>query len=287
MKILSLNTWGGTMYVPLMEFVARQSKTVDVFCFQEVFRARRTAVGSRFRHSLFGDFSRALPGFRGVFCPTQSGTSLEREGPVDYPLAIGLALFVKKPLSFRTGHAFIHRHRDALLDDCSIRVPNGKRLHDPAVVRQWRGIFADKVLRRLPEALQYAVVKTPAGSCTVAHLKGLWYPGTKHDTPQRIAQSKKIIATLARFPGRKVLCGDFNLLPTTKSIRMIERVPLRNLITEYHIRDTRGPISHALHPDDPQFFADYAFVSPDVRVRSFRVPKVAVSDHLPLIVTVR
>ena len=45
----------------------------------------------------------------------------------------------------------------------------------------------------------------------------------------------------------------------------------------------RGPISNAKYPNDPQYFADYAFVSPGVNVTSFAVPVLPVSDHLPFV----
>lgn len=37
MKLITLNTWGGKQYEPLLEFLLKYSTDIDLFCFQEVF----------------------------------------------------------------------------------------------------------------------------------------------------------------------------------------------------------------------------------------------------------
>ena len=39
MKLITLNTWGGKLLNPLLEFVRKYSQDVDIFCFQEMYRA--------------------------------------------------------------------------------------------------------------------------------------------------------------------------------------------------------------------------------------------------------
>lgn len=79
-----------------------------------------------------------------------------------------------------------------------------------------------------------------------------------------------------------VLCGDFNLLPDTESIRIIEQARLKNLITENGIVSTRT--SHYTRADK---FADYIFVSQqNVEVKSFNVLPDEVSDHSPLVIEI-
>ncbi len=264
MKIISLNVEGGARYDPLVEYIRTQSKTTDVFCFQEVFRSRKECSGE-YRTTLYRDISRLLPDFSGNYCLIQRGVGYE-ENVVDHPISFGLAMFIKKKFTINNGHFFIHRHRNALNDDFA----SAQKLPPCIHINQ-------------PEALQYGTITSPhKHSYTIAHLHAIWHPGDKHDTPARIEQSKKIIARLSRFSGKTVLCGDFNLMPDTESIGMIEQAGYRNLIKEYNIQDTRGPINHERYPDSPQYFADYAFVSKDVSVRDFTVPQVRISDHLPL-----
>ena len=72
------------------------------------------------------------------------------------------------------------------------------------------------------------------------------------------------------------MTGDFNLLPNTKSLTMLEE-KLLNLIKKYEITSTRSVIHNK-----PDKYADYTLVSSDVVVESFSVPDVTVSDHLPM-----
>lgn len=109
-------------------------------------------------------------------------------------------------------------------------------------------------------------------------------PGHKLDTPARIKQSKAIINTAIRFKGPVIVGGDFNLLPETLSIRLFEKAGFRNLIKDFGIKDTRGRLNRQNYKsNEVQNFADFCFVSKEVKVENFEVPDVAISDHLPLI----
>ena len=79
-----------------------------------------------------------------------------------------------------------------------------------------------------------------------------------------------------------VLCGDLNLLPDTKSLKMIEEgLKMRNLVTEYGITSTRTP----LYTKEGKY-ADYILVGPGLTVKEFNVLPDVVSDHAPLCVDV-
>ena len=77
--------------------------------------------------------------------------------------------------------------------------------------------------------------------------------------------------------GKKILVGDFNLNINTKSLTILEKKMI-NLIKKYNIQTTRNK-----HFPGSEKFADYTFVSPDIKIRSFQVPHTEVSDHLPMI----
>lgn len=102
-------------------------------------------------------------------------------------------------------------------------------------------------------------------------------PEGKSDSEKRFKQSKIIIDFLGMFDCPKILVGDFNLLPDTESIAMIERAGMRNLIKEYNVTSTRTELYKK-----PLQFADYIFVSPEINVREFKVLPDVVSDHAPL-----
>ncbi len=89
--------------------------------------------------------------------------------------------------------------------------------------------------------------------------------------------SEKISEFIKGIQGEIVFCGDFNLLPDTQSIKIIEETGLRNLIAEYGITSTRT----ALYTK-PEKFADYMFVSKGLDVRGFTILEDVVSDHAPL-----
>lgn len=112
-------------------------------------------------------------------------------------------------------------------------------------------------------------------------------PGTKIDTRLRLKQSEIIIDTFADKKGPKIIGGDFNLNPDTKSIKMFEEAGYKNLIQEFKIKATRNKISWEQFANHPkfvkQFFADYCFTSNEVKVEKFEVPYNEISDHLPLI----
>ncbi len=107
-------------------------------------------------------------------------------------------------------------------------------------------------------------------------------PGTKRDTTIRINQSKKILEYFKNINEAKIIGGDFNLMPDTRSIQMFEENGYKNLIKEFKIKNTRNEVSWK-NFDNVQHFADYVFVSPDIKVKKFEVPYNEVSDHLPQI----
>lgn len=78
--------------------------------------------------------------------------------------------------------------------------------------------------------------------------------------------------------GPKILMGDFNLDPHTQSYAIIKDAGFECMVERYGISDTRTPLYEKTYSR----FADYALVTPDVRVRDFRVLPDVVSDHAAL-----
>ena len=274
MKLISLNIWGGKAYNALMPFIREHAPTTDVFCFQEVFRSDSGVEVYDGTHlNIFADIAAILPEFQAFFRLMQH--DLIDKGPIDVSDEMGLAMFVRPPLTVQN---------EGVLP--LYRTPGS-----------WE---RELDFSTLPHILQYARVACSGAPLTIASVHGISRPGTKRDTPERLEQSRRIVRFLEKEPGAKILCGDFNLMPDTESIAMIERVAakagqagppsqelrragMRNLIKDFGVTDTRGSLGHEKWPDSPQFFADYAFVSPEVKVKKFEVPQIPVSDHLPMI----
>lgn len=68
----------------------------------------------------------------------------------------------------------------------------------------------------------------------ISNFHGVAYPGSKLDTKLRIQQSKNILNLFKKQTGAKIIVGDFNLMPQTKSIALLERSGMKNLIKEYN-----------------------------------------------------
>jgi hypothetical protein len=127
----------------------------------------------------------------------------------------------------------------------------------------------------------------------VGGVHGKAAPGSKKDTKLRLNQSKTILDSFDPKKEPTIIGGDFNLMPQTQSIKMFEQAGYINLIKEFGITSTRNHFSweQAKEIEEKggrkyfgiQTFADYAFVSPGVKVQKFEVPDIEISDHLPLI----
>ena len=127
----------------------------------------------------------------------------------------------------------------------------------------------------IPRNMQYATIAIGNQKLTIFNLHGLWTKD-KEDNNLRIKQSNKVRSFMKKFDGEKILCGDFNLNPNTKSLNILDR-GMKNLIKEFKITSTRS----SLYKKD-QKFADYMIISNGIKVVDFKVMDNLVSDHLSL-----
>ena len=259
MKAIFLNTWGGKVFEPLVRFLRESAPTTDFFCLQEIFDSPYARTVSWGGHAdIWKQLSAALGDFEPYYAPAVSG--FDGDMTADFDLSFGNAIFAKNNIPIGAHGQFFICGEDRA---------------------------ASPVNEMFPHVLQYVRFAREGKEYTLANLHGIAYPGTKRDTPERIVQSQRALDFLKGEKGKKILGGDFNLMPDTESIRMIEAAGMRNLIKEFGITTTRSTISYAQYPEsDRQYFADYAFVSPGTAVTKFTVPQILISDHLPLIVEI-
>lgn len=241
MKVISLNTWGGRAdNENLLEFF-RKHKDVDVFCLQEVWEggdAIAPEIGE-------GIDTRMLTNIGGIL---NNHSIFFRPHFHDW---YGLAMFVKKDLKVvEEGEIFVYKDRGWV--------------HEDSIGNHARN-------------LQYLTVETTNGLKTILNFHGLWNGGPKEDVEDRIIQSDNIAKFLKGLKQDHVLMGDFNLLPETKSLKMLEDLGMRNLISEFGITSTRSS-----HYKKPVRFADYTLVSKGIKVNDFQVLPDEVSDHLAM-----
>lgn len=250
MQLISLNLWGGMLLDPLIRFVKDSAQYADIYCFQEVFKSEPELVNKvENRFNLFSILEKILPEFKGHFSPAQDG--FDYQGLVDIRISFGLAIFIRKSFSVASVDAFF------IFGD-----RNSMKGHD------------DSTLPCNAQCITFNDQNNIRISICNTHGISEW---PKIDTDERLRQSTIIREFLDNQSNAKILCGDLNLLPETKSIQLLEK-NMRNLVTEFKIKDTRGKV----HELDPHV-SDYMFVSNDINVRNFSVSDMSVSDHLPLI----
>lgn len=256
MKLISLNIWGGHEFEPLKVFLKAHEATTDVFCLQEVYSCSQPLTSRGTRLNVLEELQKILPDHQLFFAPTQD--NIDEVGAIKIPSTFGQAIFVKKNLRVeKEGFVFTYRSRNAMEADDFGTLGTG---------------------------FQHIRLRNGGTPLTILSVHGLSLPGDKLDTPDRLAQSQKIKDFLKDVEGQKIICGDFNLMPETQSVKILEK-DMRNLIREFDIPTTRGGLNAQKYPSDssPQRFADYLFISPDINVIHFEVPNIPISDHLPLI----
>lgn len=266
MKILSLNVWGGMRHAPLLDYLA--AVDADVYCLQEVPRAisarsewltyRDGAVELQQRANLYREIAAALPGHDGFFAPAMRGALMDGDRPCWQEF--GLATFVRQDIAV-IGQAldFVHGTFSP---------------HD----------FGPHPRPRNAHALRLYDYKADR-AFTVAQFHGLRTEDGKGDTPDRDAQAEALIALIERLHRQDealVLCGDFNLLPESRTFKTLTRLDLTDLVTTRGFTDTRTSLYKK-----PGRYADYMLVNAAVQVADFTVVETPeVSDHRPLLLTI-
>ena len=247
MRLLSLNCWGGQQGDIFFDYISSETSRTDIFCFQEIYRS--SAPGTEYkrcRTHLFEELQSILKGHTAYFSLLRS--QLCNGEPVDFNVEYGLAAFVSGRMELEEAETIPI-------------VPQSMSPDDGRALQHLR--FGGKA------------------PFSVFNFHGLSLPGEKLDTPERLMQSGLVAKALVEKPGPKILCGDFNLMPDTQSVRLLEE-GMVNLIKTFDIKNTRNEISWQFY-NNRQYFADYTFVSPEVKVKNFEVPYNLASDHLPMV----
>lgn len=260
-RLVSLNTWGGRLWIPLKRFLTEVD--ADVWCLQEVFSAPgveqetlRDSDGLEVRLNLFAEAQEVLNDYQCSFWPEARGYLNDRTS-TESPVLYGIATCVRNTI--------------------------------PIIGSRTEFVFGD--FRQsatgeppLPRTLHFTRLWNYEKGCAlwIGHFHGLWSPDGKVDNAQRDIQAAKLTAaieSLAPGSSRIILSGDFNVLPDSTLFQLLKRVELTDLVTKYNYDDTRT----SYYSKSPRH-ADYMLVTPGVTVVDFDVPAAPeVSDHRPLI----
>lgn len=241
MKLITLNTWGGRIPELSSKFL-QTYKDVDIFCFQEVYHkahGKDTLWLDSTNFDLCSDIKDSLSGHQCLYHPHLGDWW-------------GLAMHINKNFPIKeSGERMIYKDKG----------------YNPELELQGHAA----------KNIQYATIEINRKPVSIINIHGLWNGKGKTDTDDRLEQSRKVLEFTKTLSHDFVLCGDFNLLPETKSLKMFEEFGLRNLVKEYGITSTRT--SFYKKPDK---YADYIFVTLGIEVKDFKVLADEVSDHAPL-----
>lgn len=255
MNIITLNTWGGRAgKEKLLAFFEKHGASTDVFCLQEIWSAPYSHLEGSLAGGLKIEHTNVMThGMQAITEIVPTHTPYFRPHHLDN---YGLMMLVKNTWSVKNeGEVFVYKHKGYLPED--------------DVGHHARNI-------------QYVTLETKSGSLTIINFHGLWVAGKgKIDTEDRLNQSKNILAFTKSLKGAYLICGDFNLLPDTESIKMFENAGLRNLIKEFGITSTRTS-----YYTKPEKYADYIFLTPNIPLNSFAVLPEEVSDHAALKISI-
>ena len=229
----------------------------DIIAFQEIIRHLDETVYQRFQSKSYIE------------------KSLEKGYPFKFfgPLWTTEAIKIQNKIHLDFG-GFIEQGNEFLSKYKIVRATNEHYYKEYSYAQDWTNWEKEDHGR----ALLIAEFETKKGNFQVLNLHGIWTKDKKGNK-YTVAQCKYIINAALRKNIPTIITGDFNLLPETKSIKIIDDI-FRNLIKDFNIKSTR-PFSkkHAKNIH----ICDYIFINDLVHVNSFEVPNVDISDHLPLI----
>lgn len=241
MKLITLNTWAGRVKEPFENFLKAKMSDTDIFCFQEMFNDLNeelvTNIDDKGRNRhILKEVDEILINFDMYFCPVIENV-------------YGIAIFLKKGFEVvSSGEVVLYENPNSISDE-------------------------DDHTRKM----QWVHIKNGRKDVIIMNVHGHRNAEGKGDTESHQIQAQAIndfISTTGATP--KILVGDFNLLPETQSIKILEE-NFTNLITKYNIQTTRTD----LYTGDDKH-ADYVFVSPEILVEEFQALADVVSDHAPL-----
>jgi endonuclease/exonuclease/phosphatase family metal-dependent hydrolase len=253
MKIITLNIWGGRVLGPLLEFTKARLQDIDIICLQEVYSSDKPPAGGvEYCTNTLQQMAALLPQHEHIYAPSVKGIFMDRHQ--DPGLGYGNAVFIRKQLKIL-------------------------EFKNEFIVKSEGDEFDLEAGVDHPRSLQIVALQNALGrQLIVANYHGYWSNGPKTDDEVRLSQSHKINELLSQYDAPTILCGDFNLLPTTKSLGMLQEGRV-DLVAKYQLLTTRSKLYKRIEYAP---FADYIFTTLEVRDKSFRALDEVVSDHLAL-----
>jgi len=236
MKIMQLNIWGGKLGKQIKELIAEEQP--DVLCFQEVVKL---PTHDTLFFTALAEFE-AL-GYSSFFSPVFGFNLMKHKAE------FGNAILTKHALT-ETETVFTRKEYNSDMDmlDKDYNIRN----------------------------LQHATINTGVDTVHILNHHGHHLHEHKNGDEETIRQCKLIADYVKTLTGNIVLCGDFNLSPSSASLAQLN-AQLINHCLETNVATTRTSLTNKTE------VCDYIFSSRNITVARFEVLKQIVSDHAALI----
>ncbi len=258
MKLLSFNT---AFKINNSQLIANlvDETNAEVVCLQELARhfedsvyeqyKSKSVVDSKLKDKYIDDF------YSPQFCSrkflTEDGVTLRKEfgGLVEQ----GLQIYSKYPIISAESIFYFKNYAYAISAESNRGKSHGR-------------------------CLQRSTLNIEGKEVQIINIHGVW-TSDKLDSQEKYHQTEVILNIIENSNLPTILVGDFNLLPETESIKLLNS-KLRNLCTEYKVESTRPNFDDGT--DIGNVIVDYIFVTPEIKVNSFKVIETNISDHYPL-----
>lgn len=245
-KILTLNIWGGELLDRVINFIRKEDP--DIALLQEVNNGM-DSLNSKFKSIdiLRKELGFPYCSFEPLFLDIRSGNKIPQ----------GNAIFSRFPIGNQKAIFFDIPFGEFNLEEIKSNLGKNQFLS--------MGMLKTDVNVNSRNINSYSV-------------HGIWgFDG--EDSARRLKMSKIIVEEIKN---RKdvILAGDFNLKPSTKTIKNIEGY-LQNVFGKELIRTFN--MKHKKLPGYATAAVDMIFVSKHFKVINHYMPNVDVSDHMPLV----
>lgn len=248
-KAITLNLFEGGIYFDNIEKFLKEENP-DILCLQEAYNSKGKKLAKNFRSIEM--LRKILPNYYYHFAP--EFLHIRKEERID----MGNAIFSKFPIVetaitfYNSPYGEYEAHTE-----CDNK-------YDFSVI---------------PRNLQYAKIKLSGTDFSVFNTHGIWgYHG--NDTERRLQMGEMIIRQI-RNKNNVLLAGDFNLFPTTLTVKNIQKY-LKNVFddtlpTTFNMKLKPHPGNYA------NSTVDMIFTSKNIRTLRKYCSNADVSDHFPLV----
>lgn len=252
MKIVSVNIKDGSYAKELLKFLRVENP--DILLMQEFWKfdgyMGSIVKAQRDVFSIDTEILKYFKGYQSVFSPVLD-TKITRDSGEEVVARYGNAIYSKYPILEDSTYFF------------DIEYIKNFEFPEPGVSfdNQPRNIIKIKL-------------DTPNGELMVNNVHGIYQLNKYKGDSERMDKMVDEILGIQDLNMPTIIAGDFNLFPNTQAIDKMRKI-YRELVIENGITSTKV--------GKDNYVIDYMFINDFIDVKSFKVPNIEVSNHLPVV----